>query len=970
MKFYQSTSADILNKIKELSSSYVPEWVLDEENPDASAAIAHIFADFMGQEIDYFNLYPERFRIEFVNMYGISRRGAKPSHSVVAFKSGVSNADVKIPGGTELLASPSEDDENGDDIVFKTLNDIAVTDVDVNRIISVSPIHETIIDSSDVNDEEITLFGYKGKNLYKNRLIIDAASEQLCDEKIIKLRFKGNKESRVLAEILAGSCFDYSFVCQGKEIEAVAVRQIDDRIEVYKGFDERIEQIIISAVKDNGENIAIREIEIIPNDKKSQPECILHDGMELDAKEFAPFGNKLEEFSECYICGDSIFKQKGAEALISFELQLAENVFTNEIPEETGTLPLVKRKEKESLYKRVMSDSYIQEVSFEYFNGIGWKALNTDESVINMFSADASLGNKAIHFKIPYDWLQSTEGGYSGRSIRIRIRRADNCYMTPCTHHYPVMYNLKIAYSYKDSWLHPESVVVENNRRRENITHKLSGDEDLLVFEDFPYHNNEVYLELTGKFRRGPIGIFFELSDSVHFEGTSLSFFYSSMKGFKPLYVIDNTDGFTKSGTILFEPPTDMAKVLIFDEEHCYIRIVDNYGRYDSDKAFRPRLKRVIMNAIEVANIVENPPESFYIEEVRHNMTFQLPAGYILYADVWVNEMGNITYAEMDSLMEDCPEKIRVERDIRGEISDFFVKWREVADFEDKDSGDGRIYRIDRIDNRISFGDGVNQKIPKNTQSTAFIVTLYTSDGTRANLQAESIKNLRRNLLFVDDIIHPIATYGGNSFETVQAACRRAAAVISSRERLITEEDIVNEALAFSENINQAVCVFDEKGFQLVLLMKDYLNGPFSLRMIKSAMKEDFIKKLPLTMDKDKFDIVEPLFVEVSLDIWLTPNEKGKEFEIEEYWLKKVTDFLNPLVGDKSLGWPIGTLPTEKQFNMLFNDTENLSIISNYQVTAAYSDENGVHACELSKLYGNPRVVPVNGTHNIHMKWK
>ena len=84
----------------------------------------------------------------------------------------------------------------------------------------------------------------------------------------------------------------------------------------------------------------------------------------------------------------------------------------------------------------------------------------------------------------------------------------------------------------------------------------------------------------------------------------------------------------------------------------------------------------------------------------------------------------------------------------------------------------------------------------------------------------------------------------------------------------------------------------------------------------------------------------------------------------------RINRFLDPLVINGSGGWPIGTLPTEKQFDMLFNDTGNMSLIDHYQVTATYSDEEGMHNCELSNLYGNKRVVPVNGNHNIHMEWK
>ena len=963
--FYQSSSADIIKKIKELAGSYLPEWVLDEDNPDSSAAIAHIFADIMEQEIDYYNLFPERFRVEFANMYGASQKGATAAHSVVAFSSGVTDAKVKVPLGTELVAAAPPTSETGGDLIFRTLSNVAVTDVDVERIVSVSQKHEKIIEFPKDNAE---LFGYKGENLYKNQLIIKPDFECLSKTNIIRIRFRGNRDSASLADVLTRDRFKYYFSSGGMLQSAMRARKREDYVEVIKADDMSFDEIVISLVGSIGVKIELTGIEILPEDNGGKVERILRDGLELDSDRFEPFGNKLEEYASVYLCDDSIFRHVGARATLSFKFEIEENIFNTEAPLKDDRLPLIKRKPAANPFERRMSDSYAQEIAFEYYNGIGWKTLETQESVVAIFSKDAPRGEKEIKFVIPYDWNEVTEGGYVGRCIRMRIKRADNCYLFPCTHHYPVISDMRLEYSYGGEWKHPVEVIFETTSEKRDITALLWGEEEIPVFGEFPFEHNEIYLELTGKFKDGPIGIFFNLSDSVSFEGTTLSFSYSSMKGFKPMYVIDNTDGFTKSGTILFMPPTDLSVVNLFGEPHFYIRIVDVLGRYSPDKAFRPRLNGLIMNAVEVANIVELPSESFYIEEVRHNQSFQLSAGNILDADIWVNEMGDISSAEMNYYIEQQSEDIRIERNIRGDISDFYIKWREVDDFG-VDDGDGRVYRIDRVNNLVIFGNGINQKIPSNTSSIAFMVVQRITDGSDANIEAGSITDFRRNVLFVNEIIHPISSYGGSSLENVYKACDRASEMISSRNRLVSEEDIALVAMSYSENVNQAACVFEGEILKLVLLMDDYLNGPFSFRIIKKEMETSFVKKLPLTIGRDCFEIVEPLFVRVSLDVWIIPNEKGKEFEVVGYWTDKINRFLNPLVINGSGGWPIGTLPTDKQFNMLFNDTGNLSKVDHYQVTASFSDEEGVHNCELSRLYDNPRVVPVNGTHNIHMEW-
>ena len=50
---------DILDKIKELSASYTPEWQFDVDNPDIGSCIALLYADEMQELIKRYNTIPE-----------------------------------------------------------------------------------------------------------------------------------------------------------------------------------------------------------------------------------------------------------------------------------------------------------------------------------------------------------------------------------------------------------------------------------------------------------------------------------------------------------------------------------------------------------------------------------------------------------------------------------------------------------------------------------------------------------------------------------------------------------------------------------------------------------------------------------------------------------------------------------------------------------------------------------------------
>ena len=57
------TEQDILQEIKRLSESYVPEWKFDTENPDIGSVISMIYARQMMDNVDKYNDALEQFRV-------------------------------------------------------------------------------------------------------------------------------------------------------------------------------------------------------------------------------------------------------------------------------------------------------------------------------------------------------------------------------------------------------------------------------------------------------------------------------------------------------------------------------------------------------------------------------------------------------------------------------------------------------------------------------------------------------------------------------------------------------------------------------------------------------------------------------------------------------------------------------------------------------------------------------------------
>ena len=143
---------------------------------------------------------------------------------------------------------------------------------------------------------------------------------------------------------------------------------------------------------------------------------------------------------------------------------------------------------------------------------------------------------------------------------------------------------------------------------------------------------------------------------------------------------------------------------------------------------------------MEIRNRVTMPEEVFYITASVPDMRFALSARNILSADVFVNETDHLS-APRDARHAGGthPEDVRAETDYLGEITEFYVRWHEVDNF-DHSGPEDRHYTLDRMNSVLCFGDGVNVRIPTARRGPAFTVQAVCCDGSAANLPAGAIQ--------------------------------------------------------------------------------------------------------------------------------------------------------------------------------------------------------------------------------------
>lgn len=981
------TEQDILQEIKELSESYVPDWKFDAENPDVGSVISMLYARQMMDNVDKYNDILEQFQVEFVNMLSVSLQPAIPASAMVTMQvAEESITGVPIERGVKLLAETDGDEP----VVFETESSIYVTASRLVQMFMTSsrtgkliPLYGTFqppyyIDAEEEQEYQAYPFGlfeFREAGVEKHGLLIYHSHLFDVEQSDIILQLEGNAE--FLEDL---RCGQYQILYYGEKgfVPFTQLRMGEDNC-LYLQKDapcKKVEKegqeysvILLEACKNPTQAVVFQDIWLSSFGVSVSPTFVNTGSQDLDIQEFQPFGDTLALYKEVYIGQNEYFHKPGADITIRFQMHLETNEIYLTKREEEESLKIIKRKPR-VLVTEVMADAYADEITLEYYNGTGWKRLECRKSYGQMFRTEGVVDCE-WSFICPEDWQEQSVGGDSGRCIRMQLLKSDNCYLRPCTHHYPVITNMQIAYAYDRQASRPEYLERLTGTQKQDLTKLLYQNQTIPAFSRGSYTDTALYLGFDKKLEAGPISILFELEEDGNFQGTQLQYYYSSRNGFQRLRLVDYTNGLTNSNRIVFLPPSDMAPITLEGRQCYWIKAVDEDGRLDAEGVFRPHIANIYMNAVEATNAETLEEEEYYIDEIQPDMSFRLYADNVLTVEVWVNETNSLTESAKNKLLAKQPEDVRVEKDMQGDVVRFFVRWQEVHSFDCSMAGD-RHYCVDRMNNRLIFGDGVHVQIPRNTSDVSFIVQITRCKGAEGNLEANRINSSMSNLLFINNIRNPLKSYGGSNMETIDEALHRGGNLISSRHRLVSSTDYEREVLGFSKNVVQVKTVigdtkegkWDEQAITLVVLLQDYLSNPQAFYHIQHRLKEHLLSQCELSVNPDKLMLVPPTFVEISVELWVEMLHMEETFEIQNQFQEWMDEYLNPY---SSQNWEIGSMPTEAQLRLLLRSGRYHMVIRHISIHTVYQDETGSHEQTLQELKVNPYMLCRSGKHRIHV---
>lgn len=983
---------DFIKQIKTLSKSYTPEWDFQTEHPDAGSVISMIFAKQMAQNIKYYSSSLMRQQINLVNLLGLTLTPATPSSGIVTMGLADNTVEgVRIPKETRLLCQ-KEGGEEGD-LIFETQEEVYITEAKITHILGISGIQGKIIPylgnmhiplaaENQVRTESFyktrfRLFDFQEPGISQSGILLYHRTFLSMEHTQLYLRFEGNHGERTWEQVF-GNPVKYRFCYLGKNglipvkhitwDHDIACLLLEEKPEKIRYENEEYGLVYIEALTQPETDVFINDIRISSAGGSSSPEYLCHEGKELGQRDVCPFGKKIDLYEEFYIGNDFVFSQKESEIHIEFDLDFWEELVSYGSTKELELKPIQRMPKHVMKYRQY--ETHADQVSIEYFNGLGWKPVKELLKYQEIFNG-SQKGHILLSFLCPPDWRELEIGAYYGRVLRFQLNQAVNCYMTPCLHFIPVLNHIRLSYSYEGIWRTPERIQVLHGTCLKDVTNQFHMQGSFLAAAPLPYEGDGLYLGFDKPLAQGPVSIFFQLERNSEIPAFEIQYEYSTKRGFLPLKTSDHTNGMVHSGTLTFLPPSDFSDLEIEGVSCFWIRIrkmaSDNEGDLSVSLNNRcPEIRNIIPNAAVVQNIKTEPEESFYIDSPVPNMKFELGDGNILQVLVYVNERNSLTREAIEELIREYPHKVKAERDNQGEINRFFVLWEEVANFNQSTAWD-RHYVLDRTNNYLIFGNGVHGKIPSERIQEAFTVTLRCCDGEKGNVSGKKINRFESNYLFIRDISNPANTYGGCNMETMDAALKRGANLLNSRNRLVSTDDYVREAKAFSDRIDKVSCIVEKNRMILILLMKDFEMGSDSFYFLKEPLTQRLLRLSEITCKKDQIIVKEPLYVKINVEAWVYADKNDRIFEIQDKLQNSVFSFLNPLTQSDRPGFSIGTLPEERQISMMLHSIKKAGVLSHFAVTASYEDEMGFHETGLDEIPHNPYMIGINGVHKIHI---
>ena len=958
---------DILQSIADIAGNYTPEWNFNLEDPDIGSALAYIYADMTEDTLRQLERVRYKNRLEFFNSLGATQRSASPARGFEVFRL-VQDA----PGGTEVEAHTGMTAEvsgtDGGTVRFETREDLYVTPAQPVCLYLTDGRKDGIYKLSDNLQKlcsPIVLFREKEENLQKHELYL-AHGEILSiqGEACIEISFYAHGNQPLQKEILkaladpAVACFSYWTGENWQEFSQVSL--LKDGLSLQKdvslpafgkmqlgGSETCVIRCQVKDIAKTGQ-ISVEKLLLGGRGTNLKPQYIYGASVECSLKEFFPFGEHMNLYDEVYFGSEEALAKRGALVTLSFCLDFMQ--ISSETNPEEAPIEWKWVMKRSDFSPDQEYDITVEEVIWEYYNGIGWSRLFSDGKYGDIFRnlPEGQHRQRAMTFICPQDMAPILVNSCETCYIRARILKMSNLYKTEGKYIAPLMGNPMFSYDYREAQKPPQALCIENNGEHSSLsgTELEKTDRTIELFRGLTEKEKCLYLGFHLPPVGAPLRMLWVMENILPRQRGGICWEYEGSRGFREMNAADLTGHLSRTGSVTFVGQKDFRKTSHFGQDMYWIRLRDESGFYSdrNENLIFPVLQSLWMNAVEIRHMEREETEYFTLDHYEEGCSFKLTFGNI--------------------------DEIRVEVLEGSEEKEHWVVWEEVPDLE-LCPGGRRGCQIDRGAGTVKFGNGSHGRVPPFGKSEGIRVHYKCGGGSKGNVEPGKVNKLNRTVGFVSSVSNPMALWGGLDPESPAEAIRRCSARLRHWDRAVTARDYEELALEASGVLQKVRCFGGkndrgekEAGAVTLVIYPENRQGDKNLYY---TVQEDIRKYLAPRMDpgilkRGQLFITEPKLAEVQVRAEVTVDDFQDIFQVRRRGQERIRAFLDPVSGHfDGGGWNIGQFPDAVQIQNILREIPKIRWISKIYFMTFVNGPRGRQEVEPESIRRHPFVLPECG---------
>ena len=983
---------DLLEQLRALAASYVPEWRWDDREPDVGVILAHLYAAMMENTISKYNRSMYNHYLTFLNMLGTRLLPPAPAEGMISMGVTPGGEGVYVDRGTQVYAAAET--ETGR-VFYETTEAVQALDTELEGVFFTSAARDTIVRAyaRGAENDPVRLFGFDDYPQLQRHVLYfrdDAVfyTGARTDLTVRMVHSRSEKQSRALRETFSNpemAAWEYYDGENWREMDRVTLTQAGIRLvggrgsrplETEAAGNAGLIRCRLRKIPEGG--ISLTDVSWTAEGTGLSPDAMSSDTVDLRRENFSPFGDVLSLFTAFNLSSREAFCKAGAVIDIDFSLDYFKVPIEQAgvVEDITAYRSIMTREDFATVRER---DVRIERVLWEYWNGLGWARLFPTGDYEDFFTpGEEGGGRRRLTFRCPADMAELALGASSGLFIRARIDKLSYMLSTAGNYIAPFVHHVELRYRYDAEAVPCREILVESNVERRLRELPDSGQVPLVTASLCP--DPAMYLCFTGPLEGGPLRIFWDIQEGVFPDPPSLRWEYygrtvNGEAGWKSIEVMDRTENLTRSALVTLVGKPDFVRARFFGAEGYFLRLVDADGRYDgAGRRNNPVVRGIWPNTVPVVQRERRLPEYFYITRGERNKRCGLAVSNLAQARVWVNERGALSVKEEERFLSD-PE-VRVERSAEGTVTEIWVPWHEVSRLESADA-DERAYLVDYAEGAVIFGDGHHGRIPPDGAAETIMVQYVTCDGAHGNIAPQAILGFASRPVGIAWVTNRKPISGGAGMETIDQAARRCGGELLAMDRIVTLEDFQRAVLSSNRNICRVKCAAHvdrynrpaEGKLAVAVLLREYRQGGELFdAVVRSARQLIEEKASMLLTGMDQVDIFEVRYVEIYVVVDAVIADYNLYHEVHQAISRRLAEFLDPITGNfNGQGWEIGQLPGRELIYNSVKTVKNIKWIKGLHLFTYVVTENGRQAVEFGQIRRDAFTVPVCGEPEINL---